>query len=190
MQVFDRFWGMSMSDLRQVDRAEMVSVAYQLRDLLLDLPFQVPEALLLLGRTTAILSGMCSGLDAEFNLWTTVAPYAAKLVADEGGSQFQLLLAEATRLFQVLVGLPGRADRVLTTMERGELSVRTPRLERRVWRVEQSVDRGTAAIVFAALLVAGAVLYPANTGLAKVLMGASVVPLVWMLFFGRGNRRR
>ena len=43
---------------------------------MLDLPFQLPENLLLLGRTVAILSGMCTGLDPEFNLWTSIAPYA------------------------------------------------------------------------------------------------------------------
>jgi predicted unusual protein kinase regulating ubiquinone biosynthesis (AarF/ABC1/UbiB family) len=185
--VFDRFWGMSMRDLRQVDVAEMRSVAYQLRDLLLELPFQLPEALLLLGRTVAILSGMCTGLDPEFNLWTTVAPYAAKLVAAEGGSSLDILLAQATKLLQVLLDLPGRADRVLTMMERGELAVQTPVLNRRVWRLEQSVNRTAAAVVFAALLLAGAMLYQVEPGYAKTMMGVSTLPLVWIVFFGRGR---
>ncbi len=190
MEVFDRFWGMSMSDLRSVDRAEMVSVAWQLRDLLLDLPFQVPETLLLLGRTVAILSGMCTGLDPDFNLWTTVAPYATKLVADEGGANWKLWLEQATRIFQVLVGLPVRADRVLTILERGELNVQTPLLNRRVRLLEQSVNRTTGAVVFAALLVAGAILYPADPAYARTLMGASALPLVWVMFFGRGHGPR
>ena len=84
MQLFDRFGGMSMSDLREIDHAEMMSFGLQFRELMLDLPFQLPENLLLLGRTVAILSGMCTGLDPEFNLWTSIAPYAIKLISDEG----------------------------------------------------------------------------------------------------------
>ncbi len=63
MQLFERFGGMSMSDLREIDHNELMSFGLQFRELLLDLPFQLPENLLLLGRSVAILSGMCTGLD-------------------------------------------------------------------------------------------------------------------------------
>jgi len=187
-QLFDRFWGMSMSDLREIDHDEMMRFGLQFRELLVDLPFQFPENLLLLGRTLAILSGMCTGLDPDFNLWTSIAPYADKLISDEGGSTFKTFLAEATKIFQVLVGLPGRADRVLTIMERGELNVQTPLLNLQVRRLERSVNRISGGLVFAALLLAGAILYPNNVLYAKVLMGASALPLAWMLFLGRGHR--
>ncbi len=189
-QLFDRFWGMSMSDLKNIDHAEMMRFGLQFRELLLNLPFQLPENLLLLGRTVAILSGMCTGLDPDFNLWTSIAPYANKLISDEGGSNWQTWLAEGTKIFQVLVGLPGRTDRVLSTIERGELNVQTPMLELRVRRLEKSVNRVSGGLVFAALIVAGAVLYPADAALARVLMGAAVVPLAWMVFGGRGHGPR
>jgi len=187
MQVFDRFGGMSMSDLREIDHAEMMSFGLQFRELMLNLPFQLPENLLLLGRSVAILSGMCSGLDPQFNLWTSIAPYASKLISDEGGSGVQTFLAEATKILQVLVGLPGRTDRVLTTIERGELNVQTPMLDLRVRRLERQVGRVTSAVVFAALLVAGAILYPTEPTLAKVLMVASLVPLLSATMGGRGR---
>jgi predicted unusual protein kinase regulating ubiquinone biosynthesis (AarF/ABC1/UbiB family) len=148
---------------------------------------QLPENLLLLGRTVALLSGMCTGLDPDFNLWTSISPYATKLINDEGGSTFQTILAEATKIFQVLVGLPGRTDRVLTTIERGELNVQTPRLEMRVRQLERSVSRLNLGLVFAALLVAGAVLYRTDVALARWLMGGSVVVLVAMMLGGRGG---
>jgi predicted unusual protein kinase regulating ubiquinone biosynthesis (AarF/ABC1/UbiB family) len=177
MQVFDRFGGMSMADLRKIDHAEMRSFGLQFRELMLNMPFQLPENLLL-GRTVAILSGMCTGLDPQFNLWTSIAPYASKLIEEESGSNWEMWLAEATKIFQTLVALPGRTDRVLTLMERGQLNVQTPLLELRVRRLEQSVTRLGGGIVFAALLVAGAILYPAEPTAAKWLMAASVVPLV------------
>jgi len=42
-------------------------------------------------------------------------------------------------------------------------------------------------VVAAALLVAGAILYPAEPTLAKVLMVASVVPLLSATMGGRGR---
>ena len=187
MQVFDRFGGMSMGDLREIDHAEMMSFGLQFGELLRNLPFQLPENLLLLGRSLAILSGMCSGLDPEFNLWTSIAPYASKLVSDEETSTFQTVLAEATKIFQVAIGLPGRTDRVLTLMERGDLNVQTPLLNLQVRRLERSVNRIVTGLVFAALLIAGAIVYGSDPGLGKLLMVASVLPLLWLMLSGRGR---
>jgi predicted unusual protein kinase regulating ubiquinone biosynthesis (AarF/ABC1/UbiB family) len=189
MAVFERFGGMSMGELREIDHAEMMSFGLQFRELMLNMPFQLPENLLLLGRTVAILSGMCAGLDPEFELWRSIGPYATKLVSEEGGSTFDTFLAEATKIFQVVVGLPARTDRVLTLMERGELSVQTPMLDLRIRRLERSVGRITGGLVFAALLIAGAIVYAGDPGFGRLLMGASVVPLVATMMGGRGRHR-
>ena len=189
-QLFERFWGMSMSDLRNIDHAEVMRFGLQFRELLVDLPVQLPENLLLLGRTVGLLSGMCTGLDPEFNLWTSISPYASKLISDEGGSTWQTVLAEGTKIFQVLVGLPGRTDRVLSTIERGELNVRTPLLEMRVKQLERSVGRINGGLVFAALLVAGAVLYRSDPVLGRWLMLGSLLPLAWLMVGGRGGHGR
>jgi predicted unusual protein kinase regulating ubiquinone biosynthesis (AarF/ABC1/UbiB family) len=187
MQVFNRFWGKSMAELRQIDHRELAQFGFQFRELMLEMPFQLPENLLLLGRTVAILSGMCTGMDPEFNVWSEIAPYATGLIADEGGSNWEMWLAEGTRMLQTLIALPTRMDRVLTAAERGELAVRNPALELRVRRVEKSVNRVAGAIAFAALLIAGAILYPANAQLAGWLMGASALPLLWAILAGRGG---
>jgi len=187
MQVFDRFGGMSMGELKEIDHDEMMSFGMQFRDLMLNLPFQLPENLLLLGRSIAILSGMCTGLSPEFNLWTSIAPYASKLVSDEGGSTFDTIIAEGTKILKTAIGLPGRADRVLTIMERGEFNVQTPLLELRIRRLERSVGRVSLGLVFAALLIAGAILYGTDPGLGKVLMAVSVLPLLGVMMGGRGG---
>ena len=186
-QLFERFWGMSMGDLRSIDHAEVMQFGLQFRELVVDLPVQLPENLLLLGRTVGLLSGMCAGLDPEFNLWTSISPYAAKLVSEEGGSTFTTVLAEGTKIFQILVGLPGRTDRVLSTLERGELSVRTPLLDLQVRRLDRSVNRLAGGLVFAAVLIAGAVVLGTDPTLGRWLMIGSVLPLAWMLFSGRGR---
>lgn len=195
MQVFDRFGGLSMGDLRSIDHSEMMSFGLQFRDLMLNLPFQLPENLLLLGRSVAILSGMCTGLDPQFNVWTEIAPYATKLMGDEGegaadgfgGAAFQTIIAEGGKLLTTLGGLPARTDRVLTTLERGDLNVQTPLLNMRVKRVERAIGKATGAMVFAALLVAGAILNGSDPELARWLMGASMLPLLWVMLGGRGG---
>jgi len=189
MQAFERFGGMSMGDLKGVDHDEMMNFGLQFRELMLNMPFQLPENLLLLGRSVAILSGMCTGLDAEFNVWSSIAPYATKLISDEDGdsSTFQTILAEGGKILTTAIGLPARADRVLTQVERGELSVQTPMLDLRIRRLERTVGRIASALVFAALLVAGAILYAAEPTLAKWLMVASLLPLARVMMGGRGR---
>ncbi len=185
MQVFDRFGGMSMDQLRSIDPAEMMRFGLQFRDLMLDLPFQLPENLLLLGRCIGMLSGMCTGLDPEFNIWGTITPYAGKLVAEEGGSSVQTVLGEVERLGRIALALPGRADRVLTLVERGELATQTPLLNLRVRRLERALNRTNGILVFAALLIAGAIVTASEPTLGRWLMGGSLVPLVWSMFAGR-----
>ncbi len=189
-QLFDRFWGMDMSELRSIKHDEVAQFMLQFRGLMYNLPFQVPENLLLLGRTLAILSGMCTGLNPNFNLWKQVGPYAAKLVDDDkaGSSFFDTILDEAGSFFKVLLDLPGRADRVLTLAERGELNVQMPLVNRQVAFVELAVNRLTGVLVFVGLLVAGAILYPSNETLAYGLFGGAGLALVYTLIFIRRRR--
>ena len=187
-QLFDRFWGKSMSELRQIDHAEMMKFGLQFRELMYNLPFQLPQNLLMLGRTVAILSGMCAGLDPDFNLFGFVAPYATRLVADEGVSGWQTWLNEGLKILKVVAALPGRADRVMTIMERGDLSIQTPMLNRQVMHLEGSLNRLSGAVLVAALLISGAILYGTDIMLGKVLIGSALLPLAWMFFLARGHR--
>jgi predicted unusual protein kinase regulating ubiquinone biosynthesis (AarF/ABC1/UbiB family) len=189
-QLFDRFWGMSMSELRSINHAEMMQFAMQFRELMYNMPFQLPENLLLLGRTVAILSGMCTGLNPDFNLWGQIGPYATKLVSDdkEGTSTFDTILNEAGNLFKLLLALPGRTDRVLTLVERGELNVQMPMVNRQIAYVERSLNRLTGGVIFFGFLLAGAILYPSNETLAYGLFGGAGLTLVYTLFFIRRRR--
>lgn len=177
-QVFDRFGGMSMDSLRNISQDEMMSFALQFRELMVNMPFQLPENLLLLGRCVAMLSGQCTGLDPDFNLWQELTPYANNLVREESGDAWTTIRTEGTKIARQLAGLPARADRVLTTIERGELGVKIPVLEMRVRRMERTMGRMTTAIMFAGLIVAGALLYSAEPTLAKIFMIVSIFPLV------------
>jgi predicted unusual protein kinase regulating ubiquinone biosynthesis (AarF/ABC1/UbiB family) len=187
-QVFERFWGMNMNELRGIRHDEMLKFGLQFRELMLTMPFQLPENLLLLGRTIGILSGMCTGLNPEFNLWLQLAPYAKKLTEGEGGSFFDTFLDEAGDFFKTLIAMPGRTERVLSRIERGELNVQIPLVNLQISYLERSVNRLTGGIVFLGLLIAGAILYDDHTLLGQGLFAGAGIALFYMLFMARGRR--
>lgn len=187
-QLFDRFWGMSMSELRKINHGAMRQFAMQFRDLMYAMPFQLPHNLLLLGRTIAILSGMCTGLDPNFNLWEQLAPYAKKLVAEEGLSNWEVWLDEIGDLVKELIALPAQTGRVLTRLERGEINVNVPQINRQLFHLESAVNRLTGSVVFAALLFGGVLLYRSgDLTLGYVFWGLAVFTLLWMAFLSRGH---
>ncbi|MCI0608962.1 MAG: AarF/UbiB family protein [Anaerolineae bacterium] len=187
-QLFDRFWGMSMSELRNVRHREMRQFGMQFRELMYEMPFQLPHNLLLLGRTLAILSGMCTGLDPNFNIWSQMAPYAQKLIADEGISNWEVWLDEIGELVKALIALPSQTGHVLSRLERGELNVNTPQVSRQIYYLESAVNRLTGGIVFAAFLFGGVVLYQSgNLTLSYLFWAFSALTLLWMAFLSRGH---
>ena len=98
------------------------------------------------------------------------------------------VLAQAGKLGMIALSLPGRADRVLTLAERGDLVFQTPLLTRQISRLQRTMSRTNGILVFAALLVAGALVIGTEPLLGRWLMGLSVAPLLWSLVAGRGPR--
>ncbi|MBN1452021.1 MAG: AarF/ABC1/UbiB kinase family protein [Anaerolineales bacterium] len=187
-QVFDRFWGMSMKELRSIDPQEIREFAHQYRDLMLSMPFQVPQNLIYLARTVAILSGMCTGLNPDFNLWGQLAPFARKLVEEETTSGLDYWLDELGQMLQTLLALPGQASRALAQVEGSGLLVQSPQVSREVRSLTRSVDRLTGGILFAALLLGGVMLVNAgNSAFGGGLLGASGLALLWVLFGNKGK---
>jgi predicted unusual protein kinase regulating ubiquinone biosynthesis (AarF/ABC1/UbiB family) len=186
-QLFDRFWGMSMSELRSVGHAEMHRFAHQFRDVMLEMPFQVPQNLLLLGRTLAILSGMCTGLDPNFNLWKHLAPYATSLLAGQGRSGWEGWLEQAGELVKGLLALPAQTGRVLTRLERGDLNVNVAHVGRQMYYLEAAVNRLFGGLLFTAFLFAGVLLHrPEAPKLAYASWGLAGLSFLWTLF-ARGH---
>jgi predicted unusual protein kinase regulating ubiquinone biosynthesis (AarF/ABC1/UbiB family) len=188
--VFDRFWGMSMSELKNVRPNDVHDIGHRVRDVMVETPFQVPNDLLMLVRTVAILSGMCTGLDANFNLWGQLAPYASKLVQEEASSAFIVdnILKQVGDVVQAFVALPSQASRLFAQMESGGLTVQSPQVTREVRTLGRSVDRLTGGVIFAAFLVSGVMLLNSgNSQLGGGLLGAAGATLLWVLFGGRSR---
>ena len=183
--LFERLWGRSMRELAAIQPREMREFSHQFRDLLYELPFQVPTDLIFLGRCVAILSGMCTGLYPDFNLFQELAPFAQTLLAEEQGEWPQRVLDWLEGQSRLLGGLPGRLDSVLEKAERGDLLVTAradPALDRSLTRLTRAINRLVTAVIFGALLLAGAQLYlNGQLLLGAIGLGLAVLAALWTL---------
>jgi predicted unusual protein kinase regulating ubiquinone biosynthesis (AarF/ABC1/UbiB family) len=188
-QVFARFYGMTTAELMSMDRRELHTFAHQFRDLLFEMPFQVPHDYIYLGRAAGILSGMCSSLDPAINYWTLVEPYARKILQEELTSGLGDWLARATEFLGLLARLPTEADRFLGKALAAELEFKVApgrELERDIQALKGTVDRLVWGVVFAALLIAG-VLWTINhyDTLGAIALVLAVIALLGVILSGR-----
>lgn len=187
--MFERFGGKSMGELAKIDHAEIRELAAEFRELIYAMPFQLPEDLILLGRCVAILSGMCTGLDPDFNLWEAIAPVTKALVAEETIGGWEFWRDEAVDLLKTGLVLPKRLERTLALIEKGQMQVRVPELSDHLRRLEAGLARLTAALVFLALLMAGIQVYLAGeVMLGGGLLVGALLALLWAVL--RRPRRR
>ncbi|MGE5248655.1 MAG: ABC1 kinase family protein [Bacteroidota bacterium] len=188
--IFDRFWGLSMSELRDVRPSEVRDIGHRMRDVMVSTPFQVPNNLLMLVRCIGILSGMCTGLDPDFNLWEQLEPYARKLVQQEAAEAFSFdkILNQLGDLARAAIALPSQASRVLAQAEAGGLLVQSPQVTRDLIRLGRSVDRLTAGVMFAALLFSGTMIFDAgHPAIGGVFFAGAAIALMWVLFGGQSR---
>lgn len=182
-RVFERFWGKSMDELREIPYQEMHEFAKEFRELVYAMPFQVPQDIVFLLRTVAILAGICTGLYPNFNFWESLIPYATKLLAEEGESRFDFLLAEAGAILQTLLALPRKMESTLEKIERDEVGVRIPGVESRLSGIELTLRRILYALIFAALLISAVQLQlGGELLLARLLYAGSLIVFVGLLF--------
>ncbi|MBN6191190.1 MULTISPECIES: ABC1 kinase family protein [Microbacterium] len=186
--LFARFGGMGFAELSRVDPREFTDFADEFGDMVRRLPLQLPEDLLLLIRAVSLTSGMCSGLDPAFNVWDAAEPYAARLLRDESGNLMQDMAQQAMENAATTWRLPGRIDRIITRIDDGTVSFDTSRLERRLDRLEGIARRIASGVLFAAMLVGGALLVAPVPPLGITLLCVSVLPLLGALFAGRRGR--
>ena len=186
--LFARFGGMGFAELRELDPRQFQDFAVEFGDVMLTLPFQLPENFLLIIRAVSLTSGVSSALYPPYNLWDSVEPYAAQLLRDEGGNVIAELGRQALDNVTVLWRMPSRLDTVLTQIADGSLPVTAPRLEREVARLDRTGRRLVSTGLFSGLLIAGAVVRADDSGLGTWLMIASSLPLMHALLGGRRGR--
>ena len=180
-RLFERLWGKSTSQMMEMHGEEARNFINEFSDLLYEMPFQVPENLILLGRCVGILSGMCSGLEPQFNFWDSLTPYTNKLLEAEGGSKWKTYLDEGLNILQKLIALPIKTDSLISRMEQGRLEVRVPALVREMEKQNRSQRKIAGAVVFAAFLLGGVQLYVAGAvPYAIGFAAAALLAFIWV----------
>ncbi len=170
--VFEKVWGLDMNALKDIPFEEMSGVALEFSDLIMSMPFQMPQDFIYLSRTVSILSGMCTGLDPRFDPWRAMQPYTQRLLNDQqaadrrsalnGNFFVQAAFQSVRELAQRAYRLPALADTVLTRAERGDLVVQVrpnDELGRQVTRIESTLSQLNSGLIFATLTLASTLLH-------------------------------
>jgi len=182
--LFARFGGMGFAELQTVDPREFQDFATQFGDVVRSMPFQLPENFLLIVRAISLTSGVCSALDPAFNVWDAVEPYADQLLRDQSGNLVQGFAREAASVAGVVARLPRRLDEMVSQIVDGRLVADVPKLDQKLRRLERMGRRAVSAVLFAGLLISGAVLRSQDLAIGTALMILSVLPLLHTLFSG------
>ena len=171
-EMLEYMQGKSVTELAQMPRDDMHDFAIKYRDLMYDMPFQVPQNFIYLGRALGILSGMCTLLDPKFNPWAPITEYATRYAGGEASETLQTVIAELVAVARLLVSLPRQVEDVLGQMQRGEFRVQLAE-QRTIRRLNRSVDRLTWGVICTGLIISGTMLY-VNDALVLALVGWGV----------------
>lgn len=181
----------TVSELNSMD---VEAIFDEVRDLVFDMPFQLPQDLLYLGRALGMVSGLATTIEPDINLFESLRPFSRYMLENEqrNGDWFGLLQSELRELGQTLLTLPRQMDAYYKAANRGELQTRTDfgRLERSMRRVERSTDRLTGGLLATGLFLGGVQLH--GRGLKQEAYRAwwgAAFAVLWS-FWPRGDERR
>lgn len=186
-QAFERFWGKNMTELTSVNLDDIQDFVDEFRDLVYELPFQIPQDIIFLARCVGILSGMCTGLDPQFNLWSHLAPFARKLISEETRSSAQSLFGEFETMARILLTMPKRLDGVLTKIERGEVIINNRDSNLQLARIEKAIHLLIRVILLSTLVLSGMVFY--QNGLGILPLAVSIAAGLWLIIVLLNPRR-
>jgi predicted unusual protein kinase regulating ubiquinone biosynthesis (AarF/ABC1/UbiB family) len=174
---FNRVWGLSMAEIRDIDFDEMAALGNEFNDLLYDMPFYVPQDFIYLGRAVGILSGMCTSLDPAFNPWRELQAHSQKLIMQTviksdglpgfeslfNGTGLQTLFGIGQTIITRAINPGGSAQTaLLERAERGDLKFQVDpgqKLQMQLARLETQERRTTRAMIFGSLLISSTLLY-------------------------------
>lgn len=185
-ELFQRFWGVRIGNLRETAFSEAEYFFRQYRDILYELPFQVQVDLLFASRAVGLLAGLSTQLDPEFDPWAETLPFAQRLAAQELRRDWRQILGEGLAQLQTLLTLPRRVDAVLTRAERGTLTIQSalsPDARKTIQRLERSIHRLSWTVVAGGLLIAGVMIHTGTAGSpwGWWLMGFAGLAFLWGL---------
>lgn len=145
--------------VRELTNLDVEAIFDETQDIIYDLPFQIPQDLLYLGRAISMVGGLATAIDPDINLFESLQPFARQMLEQErqNGDWLMSLQKELRELGQIMATLPRQMDTYYKSANRGELQTRADfgRLERGVRRVERSTDRLAGGVVATGLFLGG-----------------------------------
>ncbi|WP_448337775.1 ABC1 kinase family protein [Chloroflexus aurantiacus] len=173
--------------VRELTNLDVEAIMAETKDLIYDLPFQIPQDLLYLGRALSMVAGLATEICPDINLFQELRPFARAMLAQEqrNGNWVEKLQQELAELGQILIGLPRQMDAYYRAANRGELQTRSDlsRLERSMKRVERATDRLMGGMLATGLFLGGVQLR--TRGLereANRAWWAAAAAIVWALW--------
>lgn len=145
--------------VRELNNMDVELLFEETHDLIYDMPFQVPQNLLFLGRAISMVAGLATEIDPDINLFQSLYPFAHDMLDREQNKvdwadSFQ---KEMTQMGEILLALPRQMDEFYKVANRGELYTRADfgKMERMLQRVEQSTERLSVGVVATGLFLGG-----------------------------------
>jgi predicted unusual protein kinase regulating ubiquinone biosynthesis (AarF/ABC1/UbiB family) len=147
---------------RELTNMDVDRIFSETEDLVRDMPFQIPQNLIYLGRAISMVSGIVTGLNPDINLFEETRPFANQMIARERSAidWRELIGRELTGLGQIAATLPRQMDTYFKSANRGELQLRVDmtRVERSMRRVERATNRLAGSLLAGALFIGGVLL--------------------------------
>jgi predicted unusual protein kinase regulating ubiquinone biosynthesis (AarF/ABC1/UbiB family) len=178
--------------MREMTNLDVDVIFHETRDIIYDLPFQIPQDLLYLGRALSMVGGLATEICPDINLFEELRPFARMMIDNEqkDGNWVDRVQKELIDMGQIMLKLPRQMDAYYGAANRGEMQTRsdTSQLERGMRRVERSTDRLTGGVFAASLFLGGVQLR--TRGLEKEASRAwwaAVAAALWA-FWPRGER--
>jgi predicted unusual protein kinase regulating ubiquinone biosynthesis (AarF/ABC1/UbiB family) len=172
---------------RELTNMDVDRIFDETEHLVRDMPFQIPQDLIYLGRAVSMVSGIVTGLNPDINLFEETRPFANQMIERERRAVDwrELMQRELTGLGQIAATLPRQMDTYIKSANRGELQLRVDltRLERSMRRVERATTRLAGGVMAGALFVGGVFLrINAIVPEAYWAWGIAAVVMVWALW--------
>jgi predicted unusual protein kinase regulating ubiquinone biosynthesis (AarF/ABC1/UbiB family) len=177
----ETFSQMSFAELQAVDPRMVID---HLQDVLYSEAVRLPANYAFLGRALGTLSGLCTALDPSFQFMSVAEPFAEELIRPRRGAvgALQAVGSEVRSLASAVYSIPYLSRDALSRVQQGEFDFHHELgdVVRAVETVEHGIRRLIFALLLAAILVAGAFLFPTHY---RLFSGAALV-VVLLLVLG------
>ena len=153
--ILNQIWGLNLLDLAQPDPREIEAIGREFRDLLYDLPFQIPQDFIYLGRALGMISGLVSQLDPHINPWRQIERYGQQLLRTQSLTHLRERgLAGIVETLRPYLETPLRIQRLLEEAEKGRLRVQL-KTDRDVLRQQERLEKRVGQLGWSIVSAAG-----------------------------------